>query len=150
MDMDFEAALARIRAVTGTRTQVELANILDIRQSSISDAKRRGCIPATWLVTLYERYGANPTWIKTGELTAYLIPDTDRPAPSGAPLLQAAPVELPAPDPEPTLAELKAAFEARLGDGLRICVVSTGDIITITPAGAVGKGSDTDAAQVAA
>jgi hypothetical protein len=31
------------------------------------DAKRRADgIPAGWLVTLVERYGANPEWIKTG------------------------------------------------------------------------------------
>lgn len=35
----------RIQAVTRTRTQTALAEILEIRQSSISDAKRRQSVP---------------------------------------------------------------------------------------------------------
>lgn len=35
----------RIQAVTRTRTQTALAEILEIKQSSISDAKRRQFVP---------------------------------------------------------------------------------------------------------
>lgn len=42
----FDAQMERIHRATGTRTQVELAEFLGIRQSAVSDARRRGKIPA--------------------------------------------------------------------------------------------------------
>ena len=41
----FEDAYARIQAATRTRTQTEIANLLGIKQSSISDAKKKNTIP---------------------------------------------------------------------------------------------------------
>jgi len=63
----FDEALDRIKRATGARTQVDLAAILGIRQSSISDAKRRQSIPADWLLKLYRSHGLNPDWITSGE-----------------------------------------------------------------------------------
>jgi hypothetical protein len=63
----FDEALERIKRATGARTQVDLAAILGIRQSSISDAKRRQSIPADWLLKLYRSHGLNPDWVTTGE-----------------------------------------------------------------------------------
>lgn len=59
LDRFFEAA--------GCRTQVELAVFLGIKQSSIADAKKRGSIPADWLITLWRKKGVNPDWILTGQ-----------------------------------------------------------------------------------
>ena len=59
LDRFFEAA--------GCRTQVELAEFLGIRQSSIADAKKRGSIPSDWLITLWRKKGVNPDWILTGQ-----------------------------------------------------------------------------------
>ncbi len=63
----FDEALERIKRATGARTQVDLAAILGIRQSSISDAKRRQSIPADWLLKLYRSHGLNPDWVQNGE-----------------------------------------------------------------------------------
>ena len=63
----FEAAMDRIKQTTGARTQVQLADVLDVRQSSISDAKRRCSIPDGWLVKLLRSHKAMPDWILTGE-----------------------------------------------------------------------------------
>lgn len=41
----YSEIITRIQAVTRTRTQNELAEILAIRQSSIADAKRRQSVP---------------------------------------------------------------------------------------------------------
>jgi len=68
----FEAAMERVKLITGARTQVQLAEVLDVRQSSISDAKRRCSIPSDWLVKLLESHGVLPTWIRTGEGPQYL------------------------------------------------------------------------------
>lgn len=62
----FHQVYERIREATNARTQVELAAVLGIKQSSISDAKRRGSIPADWFLTLFEERGINPDWLKKG------------------------------------------------------------------------------------
>jgi hypothetical protein len=64
---EFDEALERVKRATGARTQVDLAGILGIRQSSISDAKRRQSIPADWLLKLYRSHGLNPDWVTGGE-----------------------------------------------------------------------------------
>lgn len=53
---------------------MELAEVLDIRQSSISDAKRRSSVPAEWFMKLFERFGLNPAWLKSGDGPKYLHP----------------------------------------------------------------------------
>ena len=71
---EFDAAYARICKVCGMKTQTELSAYLGIRQSSISDAKRRMMIPAAWLLTLLTREGVNPAWILTGGGSKFLVP----------------------------------------------------------------------------
>ncbi len=68
----FDEAFERIKKATGMRTQVEIAKLLDIRQSSISDAKRRQSIPDSWLIKLYQIYNLNPSWLLHGELPQFL------------------------------------------------------------------------------
>lgn len=70
-----QSVMERINAITGTRTQTELAELLEIRQSSISDARRRKSIPTAWVVTLFRKLGANPDWIETGAGPMYLRTD---------------------------------------------------------------------------
>ncbi len=71
------AQLARVFEAAGCRTQLELAAVLDIRQSSISDAKRRRAIPSDWLVKLLYLRGVNPTWIMSGTGPKFLAPSAD-------------------------------------------------------------------------
>jgi phage repressor protein C with HTH and peptisase S24 domain len=68
----FDEAFERIKKATGMRTQVEIAKLLDIRQSSISDAKRRQSIPDSWLIKLYQLYNLNPNWLLDGEEPQFL------------------------------------------------------------------------------
>lgn len=63
----YEAAMARIVEVTGAVTQVRLAEVLDVRQSSISDAKRRASIPPEWLLKLMRSHQIMPDWALTGQ-----------------------------------------------------------------------------------
>ena len=60
--------------MTGTRTQSQLADLLGIRQSSVSDAKRRGIIPIRWLDTLRRLKNVNPDLILDGVGSQYLAP----------------------------------------------------------------------------
>ena len=64
---EVEARWDRLLTATGCRTQKELADCLDIRQSSVADAKKRGNIPADWLVKLVVQKFIHPNWIMTGE-----------------------------------------------------------------------------------
>ena len=71
----FADVYERIKMATNCRTQMELAAVLDIRQSSISDAKRRNTIPGDWFMKLFERFGLNPDWLKQGAGPMYLRTD---------------------------------------------------------------------------
>ena len=70
----FEQQMDRVRQMTGTRTQSQLADLLGIRQSSVSDARRRGIIPVRWLDTLRRLKNVNPDWILYGVGSKYLAP----------------------------------------------------------------------------
>jgi len=70
----FETIYERIKRATNITTQVQLAGILDIRQSSISDAKRRGSVPPDWILKLMENHSVNPAWVKYGK-EPMLLPD---------------------------------------------------------------------------
>ncbi|WP_302737618.1 helix-turn-helix domain-containing protein [uncultured Desulfovibrio sp.] len=58
--------LSRVFEAAECKSQTELAELLGIKQSSVSDAKRRGAVPPEWLLTLFHKKGINPEWIKTG------------------------------------------------------------------------------------
>ena len=52
--------LDRILQAAGCKTQVELAEFLGIRQSAVTDARRRGRIPEEWLLKMGQRMGMDP------------------------------------------------------------------------------------------
>lgn len=80
MEYDVTEAYERILSATGARTQTELAELLEVKQSSISDAlSRRNGIPGNWLVTLTEKFALNPRWIKAGQGDQFLQPADGRP-----------------------------------------------------------------------
>lgn len=76
---DFQSVYDRIREATGLRTQTEVAALLGVKQSSISDAKRRDSIPAQWLLILFDKRALNPTWVRTGEGEPYLAQSPGQP-----------------------------------------------------------------------
>ena len=54
------SALSRVFEAAGCRTQSELADFLGVRQSSISDAKKRGSVPADCCSRCCARSGSTP------------------------------------------------------------------------------------------
>ena len=62
----FDAVYARMLFAAGVRTQTELADILGIRQASISDAKKRKSIPSQWCMRLYDARGVRVDWQRHG------------------------------------------------------------------------------------
>ena len=62
----------RIQMATNTKTQNELASILEVHQSSISDAKRRNAVPPGWFLMLFEKFGLSQDWLRYGVGPVYL------------------------------------------------------------------------------
>lgn len=62
----FEKSFTRLLGL-GIQTYTQLAQILDIRPSSIHKAKRNKRFPKNWISKLSEIYDKSPEWIK-GEL----------------------------------------------------------------------------------
>ena len=78
--IEFEEILARFAeafSIEGKVTQVKLAEALGIRQSSISDAKRRKSVPAEWYLKAVEVGGVDPNWVRTGEEPKYRVLSSD-------------------------------------------------------------------------
>lgn len=68
------AMLRRVFEAAECKTQTELAAFLGIRQSSVSDAKKRQVIPAEWLVVLVRHKGTHPDWVMTGTGPRFVLP----------------------------------------------------------------------------
>ena len=71
-DVSYPDVIKRIQAATHTRSQTELASLLEISQSSVAEAKRRQAIPVDWYLKLFEKLGVNPDWLKKGNGPVYL------------------------------------------------------------------------------
>lgn len=65
-------AMERIYEVIGTRNHEELAQILEMRQSSTSSNLKKHIIPADWFLKIYEKFGINPEWIKLGGINKHI------------------------------------------------------------------------------
>ena len=67
-DIDqFEPVYARMLFVSQRRTQAELADLLNLQQGSISEAKRRGAIPLPWCVYICDLFNVRMDWLRFGE-----------------------------------------------------------------------------------
>ena len=69
---EFEKVFERLKAISNTSTQAELADVLHIRQSSISDAKRRNSVPSDWLIKFFDLFGTNPDYLRYGSKPVFL------------------------------------------------------------------------------
>lgn len=61
-----EDVLRRLMEGAHCSTQTELAHQLGVRRAAVTDAKRRGSIPADWILRLCRRHNLNPLWIESG------------------------------------------------------------------------------------
>lgn len=68
LDMDpFDTVYARMLFVSRRRTQAELADLLNLQQGSISEAKKRGWIPLAWCVRISDLFHVRMDWLRFGE-----------------------------------------------------------------------------------
>ena len=68
----FEAQMARLMFIVQARTQCQLAEFLGVKQASISEASKRGRIPAAWLVVLVQKLRGTPDWVLEGRMPIFL------------------------------------------------------------------------------
>jgi len=66
MSARFESFLQRVFQATGVTSQTELASVLKINRSAITQARKKNSIPDKWILKLYQTYGLNPDWVETG------------------------------------------------------------------------------------
>ena len=73
LDMDqFDAVYARMLFVSRRRTQAELAELLNLKQGSISEAKKRGIIPLAWCVKVSDLFNVRMDWLRFGEPPVFM------------------------------------------------------------------------------
>jgi phage repressor protein C with HTH and peptisase S24 domain len=63
--MSFDDFFQRVTRIAGLSTQKDLARLLGIDPAAITLAKRRG-VPKVWVLTLADKFGVNPEWLRTG------------------------------------------------------------------------------------
>jgi len=65
-DIRFESFLQRVFEATGITSQTELASVLKINRSAITQARKKNSIPDKWILQLYKTFALNPDWVETG------------------------------------------------------------------------------------
>lgn len=68
----FDSFLKRVFSATELETQTDLASVLRINRSAITQARRKDSIPSKWILQLYRIYGFNPDWLENGTGETFL------------------------------------------------------------------------------
>lgn len=69
---NFDEIYQRILQATNSNSTEELCETISIHQSTISDAKRKGLIPAFLLIKLFDLFSLHPDWIRTGKGSMFI------------------------------------------------------------------------------
>jgi len=69
---DFNTIIDRVFEATGIDSQTELARVLKINRSAVTQARKKGCVPDRWLLQLYRKFGLNPEWVESGAGRTFL------------------------------------------------------------------------------
>lgn len=65
--LNFDDFLKRVFEAAGIDSQTDLARILKVNRSAVTQARKKGAIPDRWLLQLYRSYGLSPEWLETGK-----------------------------------------------------------------------------------
>jgi phage repressor protein C with HTH and peptisase S24 domain len=68
----FDSFFDRVRDTVGIASQTELAGLLRVNRSAVSQAKKRGVVPRTWIYALSRAYGLSPDWLEAGAGSPYM------------------------------------------------------------------------------
>ena len=71
----FDIFFERVTQATGLRTLSDLADLLRVNRSAVTQARKKDSVPATWLLHLYRQKGLNPSWLEGGPGPDIVAPD---------------------------------------------------------------------------
>ncbi|PIE67843.1 MAG: transcriptional regulator [Deltaproteobacteria bacterium] len=74
MATNFNDFFARVSKTLAVSSFSELAKLLNVNRSSITQARKKDSIPANWLLALVRNHGLNPDWLEGGEGPQWLKP----------------------------------------------------------------------------
>lgn len=63
----FDGFYRRLQEAAGIGSQRELAEMLGVNRSAVTQAKSRDRVPEKWLFTLSRRLGLSPQWLESGQ-----------------------------------------------------------------------------------
>jgi len=69
---EFNNFLDRVYDAAGIDSQTDLARVLGVNRSAVTQARKKGTIPDRWLLQLYRTFGLNPEWLETGRGGTFL------------------------------------------------------------------------------
>lgn len=79
MLIHFNEFISKTSQITGCNTQMELAKILEVNRSAITQAKNRDAVPERWLLTIARKYSLPPDWFESGVTRPYItLPKAER------------------------------------------------------------------------
>ncbi|MDL2306470.1 helix-turn-helix domain-containing protein [Desulfovibrio sp. OttesenSCG-928-C06] len=67
MAISFDDFFRRACEATGAKTQMELAALLGINRSAITQAKNRDAVPEKWLLNISRKFAVSPDWLEHGD-----------------------------------------------------------------------------------
>lgn len=62
----FEGFFSRASRAAGIASQAELAALLGVHRSAVTQAKKKDAVPKAWVLTLSRRAGVDPDWLEYG------------------------------------------------------------------------------------
>jgi len=62
----YSEAIDRIMSATKSKTETDLARALEVKPQSVSQAKKKGSIPAQWFVCIALKYDVSLDWLVSG------------------------------------------------------------------------------------
>ena len=71
----FDGFLRRVFEAAGINNQNELARTLGLNRSAITQARKKGKVPETWLLKLFRQYALNPDWLEKGKGEPFFASD---------------------------------------------------------------------------
>lgn len=74
MNAHFQIFFDRVSNALGIKRHSELATILGVNRSSITQARKNNSVPANWLLALVRNHGLNPDWLEGGNGPKWMRP----------------------------------------------------------------------------
>ena len=78
MHTKFNIFYERAAGALNISSHSELADLLKVNRSAISQARRKDSVPANWLLELFRQFGLSPHWLEGGDGPAFLKADNEQ------------------------------------------------------------------------